>query len=275
MPFLRTYDIWTQQQDGFIWRYRPGELIDLSIIEDTPRLVMMSDQITRKPLKMPSLATINFRNLEQLEIQEFDVSDMDRIPESVTNLRVVNTNLTNVNQINVNWRNIISLTLEMNKNLNKNSVAIPEGVQQLMLGSQHFTIVRLPSTIKILQLASVVISDMITGTLPDEELNCADVYTIYRAEFKRILSACIVEKRASLAFDEDMINRRWHVIKLEYIKQVNDAAMYQVYLDFGSIPRRIKNAYEHRVNPIVSALNLASNVPRRMAEFVTESTRLG
>jgi hypothetical protein len=116
---------------------------------------------------------------------------------------------------------------------------------------------------------------MITGTLPDEDFQCAEAHTIYRAEFKRILATCIVEKRASLAYDEGMINRRWHVIKLEYIKQVNDAAMYQIYLDIGSIPRRIKNAYEHRVNPIVSALNLASNVPRRMTEFVTESTRLG
>ena len=129
-----------------------------------------------------------------------------------------------------------------------------------------------------------VLSSIITGQprslssvkgIDCEELNCADVYTIYRAEFKRILATCIVEKRASLAYDEEMINRRWHVIKLEYIKHVNDAAMYQVYLAFGSIPRRIKNAYEHRDNPIVSALNLASNVPRRMAEFVTESTRLG
>jgi hypothetical protein len=51
--------------------------------------------------------------------------------------------------------------------------------------------------------------------------------------------------------------------------------LYKIYLDFGSIPYRIKNAYEHRENPIVIAINIASNLPRRMAEFVTETTIIG
>ena len=66
-----------------------------------------------------------------------------------------------------------------------------------------------------------------------------------------------------------------HREQMTCIKRINDAHQYKIYLEFGSIPYRIKNAYENRENPIIAALHLASNLTRRMAEFVTETTIIG
>jgi len=54
--------------------------------------------------------------------------------------------------------------------------------------------------------------------------------------------------------------------KVKHITKVN--AQHQ-YLELGSIPRRIRISTEEDLyNPIIIAMKLASNYPRRMAEFV-------
>jgi hypothetical protein len=55
--------------------------------------------------------------------------------------------------------------------------------------------------------------------------------------------------------------------KIQHIIRTNSE---QIYLHFGSIPKRIlfHNTEEEKENPIILALHLASNYPRRMAEFM-------
>jgi hypothetical protein len=54
--------------------------------------------------------------------------------------------------------------------------------------------------------------------------------------------------------------------KIQHIKHIN---LRRVYQHFCEVRRRINNPYEHRDEPIVAALFLASNYPRRMAEFLS------
>ena len=53
--------------------------------------------------------------------------------------------------------------------------------------------------------------------------------------------------------------------KVTHITRLNAVL---TYLDFGSIPKRIPVSPDNIENPIVLAMNLSSNYPRRMAEFI-------
>jgi hypothetical protein len=56
--------------------------------------------------------------------------------------------------------------------------------------------------------------------------------------------------------------------KIKHIQLVNSCNIYQ---HFGSIPTRIRvSSNEDLENPIIIALHLASNYPRRMAEFISD-----
>lgn len=57
---------------------------------------------------------------------------------------------------------------------------------------------------------------------------------------------------------------------IEHISKVNTVYRYQ---QICAIRSRTRNAYDHRDEPIVAALFLASNVPRRMLEFVSPEVK--
>ena len=165
--------------------------------------------------------------------------------------------------------------LHMNRKLNGCSVVVPEGVRYLVVNTQKLAIVRLPSTIQMVQMRSTVVTDLISGWLPQEVFECVNTVSIYRSAFKNIVMGCREELQRSLAMEEDSINAHWHLCKLEQVQKLNTETIQRIYDEFGSIPRRIRNAYENQHNPIVAAMHLASNYPRRMAEFVTEVTMIG
>lgn len=65
-------------------------------------------------------------------------------------------------------------------------------------------------------------------------------------------------------YDETQIN----MDSIHSIKHINYVNAQQMYAHFGSIPRRVSISYDN-TNPIIVALNLASNYPRRMCEFMS------
>jgi hypothetical protein len=196
-----------------------------------------------------------------------------RIPDSVRELTLLDTNVTDLTQINVNWSNISILILKNNRKLKGRYLNIPEGVQYLKLEEQMCDTIRLPYTNARLVLKSVYINH-ITGYL--SKLQIKVDYSSYLPTYNmnRLINFDLDrddEIEASFG-NANELYLKYSEMKNNYIKSVNKQTNYQTYIDFGSIPYRIKNAYEHRENPIIFALHLASNLPRRMAEFVTDNT---
>lgn len=56
-------------------------------------------------------------------------------------------------------------------------------------------------------------------------------------------------------------------LRIQHIALTN---AQQVYSDFGSIPNKIQVSQHNIDNPIVVAMNLSTNYPRRMAEFIAQ-----
>lgn len=274
MPFIRTYDRYTQLEDGFIWEYRPDEIVDLSIITNTPKLQIRPCQITQRMLPVPSLATFNSGHLIQLEIHELDVSGMDRVPESVRDLRFVNTTLSNINQIRANWSNIICFELNSNKHLNHTHLMVPDGIQQIRLESQIFKIVRLPSTLEVFETRLVML-DMILGCLPSEIIDMVYTTSPYKNELIVATQMCNDEISNSHESDSERIYDEWHRIKINYIKEINDKYNYGMLDAFRLMPGRVINPYDHREEPIVASMFLSSNIVRRASEFMIAETIVG
>jgi len=70
-------------------------------------------------------------------------------------------------------------------------------------------------------------------------------------------------------YDEKILanNKIDFVTKAKHMMEINN---HRYYLEFGSIPKRIRIKVEGDCeNPIIIALHLASNYPRRIAEFMT------
>jgi hypothetical protein len=266
MPFVRI-----NNPDGFIWRLREGEVVTLPEILNSRMLIITTD--IADPcyrLKVPSLDAFNATGtLEHLEIWDLNVIDMPAIPDSVRSLQIRNTNMTNLNQIHANWRNMDNLTLDSNKKL-KGSLIVPDGVQEFVMGNQLVDIIRFPSEIKRVQCGPRVRFTQLVGSLPSETLF---LFNVFAHPYKKVLSdmeeQCQNEIRHSLAMYEDMITQKWHMRQMKYIEEVNTNLRYKTYEEIGSIAARIRVSEDNIENPIVVAMKLASNYPRRMAEFLS------
>ena len=111
--------------------------------------------------------------------------------------------------------------------------------------------------------SNVQIISLVRCDLPSiEHLNCRYIYDI-------LINKC------TTPYDEDILNnsaiqyyRRNEII----IKHINKTNAYNTYIHYGTIPKRIRlnlSDVETMKNPIIIALNLGSNYPRRMAEFMS------
>lgn len=281
MPFIPTHDYWSTEPNGYIWRYSPTEVIDVSIIKDTPRLILMTDTGCEKYV-VPSLEVFE-KTLIHLEIWEMDVSNCPKIPSSVLSLELVNTTICNINQIDACWENIEKLTIDSNVHLNGSSLIVPNGIQHLIIMTQRFDIIRFPSTIISFRGVRVKYTQL-TGWLP-QKLHCNEVYPSfvgyicpYKQLFDRVDDMCryeIASTGEDLEYDiQDNIINKWNEVKRRYVVEINRQINQTIYEDFGSIPGRISITKDNIDNPIVVTFHLAANYPRRMAEFITESTVL-
>ena len=270
-------------ENKITWSYFPTDHVNFNRynLAETTHLIITShihiSLYILQPLviqRVPRLDLFNFGNLRRLELYQLNVMDMTtRIPDSVRVLTLLETNVTDLTKINVNWSNIYKLILKNNIKLKGKYLNIPEGVEYLKLEEQICDTIRLPSTNIRLILQYVTINH-ITGYLPKLRIDVD--YSSYLPNYNtsKIINFDLDrDDEIDESFgNEGEIRSKYHLMKINYIKSVNKQTNYQTYIDFGSIPYRIKNAYEHRENPIIVALHLASNIPRRMAEFVTDNT---
>lgn len=254
-----------------IWQYSPEENVYLTPFKLIRRLIIVSDTDPEDPecFQVPSLDI--FSRLTQLELIEMDVENMPKIPDSVNTLVITHTNITNLNQINVNWVNISTLVLVANPYLNGTSLLVPTGVVVLKIENQQLDLIRLPGSILDVVLTQSSIT-LLTGVLPIRNLSLISSCSLYHSESIPIYKYF---QRDWLPFHAQRfgnIQEHNHLSYLKRIADINNAENYKIYLDFGSIPHRIRVSENNINNPIVVALKLCSNYPRRMAEFVCEET---
>ena len=226
---------------------------------------------------VPNLDAFNTGNLIHLELIGMDLSRMPRIPSSVVKLVLTNTTVTNLSEVNVNWSAIRDLELNYNTYLNGQSINIQDGLYWLTINLQKLDIIRFPSSVKNFK-TFITTFRKLTGYLPQNIFVCISSESPYVSELRSISQKhgkIQVPIRYYTANYPTVFMPERHREQMKCIKHINDEHQYKIYLEFGSIPYRIKNAYEHRETPIIVAFHLASNIPRRMAEFVTETTIIG
>lgn len=272
MPIIERHDYWTAERTGYVWLVRDNVIDDPAIMDETNESLRIGPELDNTTPRIPPLDACNTGNLLELDIFEMDVTDMHRIPDSVQRLVFTNTNLTNMSQINVNWENIISLELDNNRQMSTNFLNVPRGIEELRLNNQQFKTVRTPETLQDLHIRGSYVNKLV-GTLPQRYINMnqTSLAPLYQSGLNAISRKCDDETDQSWG-DINAIKHKWHMRKLEYIRCVNETSTRNMYLELGSIKRRIKNPFEHRENPIVEALFLGSNYLRRSAEFLTEET---
>lgn len=263
MPFIRI-------TDGFIWKFRLGEDVDLRIISNAQRLcITLQYPNLDCPLAGP-LREVFARNavLEDLELWDVDLTDMPEIPDSVRSLTLRNTTITNLNQIRSKRNTLVTLILDTNTKLTGN-VNVPEGVEEFAMVNQQVEVIRFPPGTKTVHFGPLARFTQLTGSLPSSELYCVHVFTHpYKNGLIEMDKRCKNEISNSLPMYEDLVIQEWHKKKMRYIEEVNKQIGYTAYANMGSIPKRIRVSPDNIENPIVVAMNLVSNYPRRMAEFV-------
>ena len=256
-----------------IWRYLPDEILDPSVFNDARSLVIMSDY------PMPPLEPLFNGFLHTLKVLNMDVANLpERIPDTVRTLLFHNTTLSDIiKQIPANWHNINTLVLSSNPLLNGSSLIVPDGVLEFKIISQHVRNIRFtgdPATATTRDARHFKTErgsfDKLTGYLPRKISILSTTESVYTTaildEFKRYQRDIL--KIPASQHNRAMAKRDKNIV--ECVKRINEEMEYSLYAEFGSIPKRIRVSPDNVESPIVVAMNLASNYPRRMAEFVNE-----
>lgn len=273
MPFVIKMNSRTNQPEGYHWIIHPYVMEDMSIIDPNVSVLTIESASTI-PTPIPLLDFFNTGHLRKLEIEDMDITDMPRIPSSVSILKLKNTSVKNLNEINVDWSQIRLLELHNNIGLNGSSLIVPEGIRDVFINGNIFDIIRLPSTINIFQTYDIYMN-LVTGYMPKNNIlfGYKSHYPKYWMAYRMIKEQQDVELEPEWGQPEiQRIKEKWCKKFVENIKYINTAYNYQMYEEIGSIKSRIKNPMENRENPIVAALFLGSNYLRRSAEFMTEET---
>jgi hypothetical protein len=231
-----------------------------------------------KPV-MPSLELFNTGHLISLKIHGMDVTNMSPIPNSVSKLDFNYTTISDLNIIPVDWHNIRDLSLSHNRNLDGRSLIFPDYMilNELIINFQKVTLIRLPKASQSVFLRFSKYHQ-ITGVLPCTTFvnYTANGYfgtdSIY--DFEMIPRNIFLHEPSHILRNDyfKFIINKVHSMTTKHIKETNDKVNHILCNEFRNIPKRIKNAFENRENPIVAALHLSSNIPRRMAEFMMEFT---
>jgi hypothetical protein len=277
-----TQDIINGPRNGIIWRFRPDEteqVLQTLIGNTINHLYIMPDIAGQPKPQLPSLEIFNTGHLRYLEINYMDIQQPPpltriQIPSSVNKLVLNGTTITDICELQINWSNITSLKLRDNEYLNDKPLIIPTNkIDHFEINFQRFSIIRLPNYTQCVMFTMVQYKQ-ITGGLPEKTFiymgnGMDEANSIY--QFKSIHKQ--VSQNNIGYYGVGFLNLV-HQATLKHIKDTNDNINHKLCNDFSNIPKRIKNAYENRENPIVAALHLSSNVPRRMAEFIMEFTKI-
>jgi hypothetical protein len=205
------------------------------------------DDVLMPPLTLPSIAH-RFPNLTKIVFQNWDdsvcfIGNITDVPASLTEIIFENTCLTDLTPVLRDGQNLYLIRMRANQ--------IPLTIS-----------VPFPESLSMVQFVDTVIDDVMEFGKRLGQLVC------YRCTTSRIygLECSVTFSDCTTPYDNQLLqDAPSEEVVLSHISEVN--ALYR-YRQIGAIRSRTRNAYDHRDEPIVSALFLASNVPRRMLEFV-------
>jgi hypothetical protein len=280
-----------------LWTYVPGEVLDFSSFskihslhiaayipkpedeedEEEPDLFqMITDTIFSlqnnpvaptttthpepEPYTLPSIAAL-FPHLTQLFIKNWDfvnrkcfIGRLTDVPESLREIVLDDTYITDFSPILSSGRNIFSITIRDNVRPITMNLPLPDKLITLILFRTILTdsLIFPPHILRI---------SCVHSTIPKiEGLERATNIHALNGTF----SHCITPYRSQL------ITNLQPYKSIQAIQHITLVNAHQIYSEFASIPKRISiaNIDPHVDNPIVTAMFLSSNYPRRMAEFV-------
>jgi len=208
-----------------------------------------------------------------LELIGLDLTNMPRIPESVRRLVITHSKFTHLTQINANWTRITELEVSNNTELTDTSLDIPTGVRLVNINKQHLNVIRFPETMNSVSIRCSTFKK-ISGFLPLTKFICINTESPYRDALRSIQCKHLGVMLNRTAHQEAALVRQRHQQFIQCISDINHAENYQMYDEFRLVPKRVVYPYIHREEPIVAALFLSSNIVRRAAEFMTETTIL-
>ena len=209
----------------------------------------------RESYILPSL-TDKFPRLERLIIQNKNnnsvvyLSELTDIPHTVTDLVIENTMLSNIGSIISECPNIMSLKLNTNM--------------------YQIKITKLPINLRYLYIDTETLTEPIKVN-PGLRIICISQSSIPGIEnLKYVPNSYITIDSCESPYDNVLLSNP--ILRtIDRVYHINMVNRHRVYTDFGAIPHRIQISEKNINNPIVVALNLSSNYPRRMAEFIAKS----
>ena len=241
------------------WTFVSGEDVDLSGLSSIKFLYIIANRpvdTATEPYIVPSIAGL-FPNLAYLSIKNWGFVDcfirgLTDLPESLISITLENTYIPDLGIIS-GLNNLESFTMRYNRVPISMSGPLPCSVRYVTITHSQITdelifppeilhITCCDSTIPIIQGLNQAVNDKLECHFSW----CATPYD------NNVLDIHIPPSRHK---------------KISHITRVNSE---MAYTDFGSIPKRIRVSPDNVESPIVVALNLASNYPRRMAEFVVD-----
>jgi hypothetical protein len=209
--------------------------------------------IPSEPYILPSLKTY-FPNLEILIIKNAKgtspvyIKELTDLPDTVVVLDIQNTFIQNIGYI-----------LSISPNLE---------ILKLQQNQYKLTIPKLPQNLKKLYITLETLTDPIVVNSKLKQLYLIQSSISKIDNLKFVENCNIIMYGCESPYDNSILNEinTTYKDRIKYINYVNDQ---QVYLDFGSIPSRIRLTHEDdKDKHIIIALTLASNTARRMAEFI-------
>jgi hypothetical protein len=242
------------------WTYVPNEDLDFSRFRYITCLYIYADRINNDPLPyvLPSLQNI-FTNLTFLRIggkwgsNTCFIGGITDIPSTVTDILIRGTYITDVASVFNHGTNLTHFDLRNN--------AVP-----ISMSSAHLPTTRL---IRFSLYEVTVVDDIIFPRLIQivELLDCR-ISRLRGLENANANLSLLIENCVS-PYDNNILSNL-HNSTIDNIQHITEVNAHHIYMEFGSIPKRINlaNIDPHVDNPIVTAMFLSSNYPRRMAEFV-------
>lgn len=230
----------------------------------SPRGVSQIIETSAGPYTFPSLHM--FPLLEKLIIQNTFHSSVTGspvyikaftdIPPHLLSLEIHNSLIEDIGSIIQQCHHLTALRLHNNLNPINITYLPPTLNAFYVLGETFTSHLRIPFNTAVIRF--------VHSTIPYIYMDHALVApktTVVRHE-RFIIAGCQTPYNPKILAD----NKIRFIQKVHHILFTNAQHIYQ---HFGSIPTRIRVSSEEELNnPIIKALNLASNYPRRMAEFI-------
>jgi len=183
------------------------------------------------------------------------LKDLTDIPESVTTLELHRTKIIDIGALLSTCPQLTGLRLQNNQYV-INTANFPPALRKLDVINEVFVQ-------DILLTPELVLISMIHSQFPAFRIESEEIGRAVPGRHERLLIAGCDSPYDELIMSNNKIK---FSKKIAHITDINTRKVYQ---HFCEVRRRIHNPYEHRDEPIVAALFLSANYPRRMAEFLS------